>query len=847
MKLWWRLTWRDLARNPRFALLFVLNLALGLTGFLLIGSFAASLDRHLDDHLREMLTADLVVRSARPLTEQESTRIRLASGAESRLARQISFYTMIKGERNARLIRIVAIDAAHPLYGEMRHADGADHQQAMRRLQLRPQLLMTRETADALDATTGSRLSIGEAAFEVAGLLTQEPGAEFSGLDLAPTVYLGLPQVEATGLIRFGSRVRHSLLIRLPEASDPGRVAAEINTALPPGTTGETDVRVITAADVNRRLQRTVALFRTYLGLAGIISLFLAGIAAAYLFRQHLHARLKETAILMSLGASRPHCLALHAGKLGLLGAMATLLAALLTRLGLPLFARPFRDLVPGNLHLAVDPASMAVALAVATLGSLLFCLPVYLGLFSVRPLHLLQGRLPTETNGTPWAPLAFSLVPTLALLFALASIEAGSPAIGAIFTAGLAGLVLLFLGLGLLLLAGCHRWAAWASLTVRIVLRNLHRNRIPALSLFTATATAMLLAGLIPQAERGLISEIAEPEGLSVPALFLIDIQEDQRQPLADFFHASGARLSPLSPMVRGRILRVNDEPFARWRDHHPDEPGLSRRTEFNFSSREYLDASETVVRGKPMQPAPWNGEGLFEISLEEQFAKRLGAGLGDRLVFDIQGIELAGQVVNLRKVRWNSFQPNFFMLLQPGVLDEAPKTFLASVSAVRPEEKQALVRRLSSQFANISVIDVSRMVEQLRQLTLRLTGSLRFMAALAVATGLVAIFAIARQETLRREREINLLRVLGAGIGRIRALTMLEFGLVGGAAALAALTLSTGVSYGIAWLLFDRLWQFNLATGLFLLVAAPLVAAVTALLAADAVIRRKPTALLG
>ena len=246
-------------------------------------------------------------------------------------------------------------------------------------------------------------------------------------------------------------------------------------------------------------------------------------------------------------------------------------------------------------------------------------------------------------------------------------------------------------------------------------------------------------------------------------------------------------------------------------------------------------------------MRAEPWNGEGLFEISMEEQFSKRLGVGIDDRLVFDVQGIELEGRVVNLRKVRWNSFQPNFFMLLQPGVLDEAPKTYLASVSRVAPGEKQALIRRLAGAFANISVIDVSRLVEQLRHITLRLTGSLRFMAALAMATGLVAVFAIARQETLRREREINLLRVLGAGIGRVRTLTMLEFGLVGGTAALSALALSTGVSYGVAWLLFDRIWRFNLGAGLLMLVAATLVSGFTALVAADSVIRRKPTALLG
>jgi putative ABC transport system permease protein len=137
--------------------------------------------------------------------------------------------------------------------------------------------------------------------------------------------------------------------------------------------------------------------------------------------------------------------------------------------------------------------------------------------------------------------------------------------------------------------------------------------------------------------------------------------------------------------------------------------------------------------------------------------------------------------------------------------------------------------------------------MVEQLGDIGGQLTNSLRFMAWLAMATGLVAVISIARQEALRREREINLLRVLGAGINRIRMLVMLEFGFWGGMAALAATLLSYGCSYAVAWWLFDRIWRFQWQSGLVLLVVAPLLCAVIAALAADSVIRRKPVALLG
>ena len=398
------------------------------------------------------------------------------------------------------------------------------------------------------------------------------------------------------------------------------------------------------------------------------------------------------------------------------------------------------------------------------------------------------------------------------------------------------------------LLLVGCRGLAARASLTLRIVLRNLYRNRLAAASLFTALAAALLLVALIPQAERGLQAEVSRPEGMELPDLFLVDIQTEQRQALVDFFRDGGPQLSALAPMVQGRIVQINGVSFADWRQRHADsEDRFFQRTEFNFSSRDQLDPSEALVRGRPLRSEAWTGQGPFEISMEQQFSQRLGVGIGDRLVFDIQGIELEGEVVNLRRVRWNSFQPNFFLLFQRGVLDEAPRTYLTSVSQVNAAQKHDLTRRLSGAFPNLSVIDVSRVVEQLDEIADRLAGALRFMAGLAMVTGLVAVFAIARQEALRREREINLLRVLGASIGRVRLLTMLEFGLVGAMAGLTAVLLSYAASFAVAWLLFDRLWRFDWLSALLLFAGATLACAGTALFAADSALHRRPVALLG
>jgi putative ABC transport system permease protein len=845
-----RLGWRGLSRNRRFSALFIINLALGLTGFILIGSFGASLSRHLDAHLKEILTADLVLQASRPLNEQEIALSHTSAGPGSRFSRQISLYTMVKGNGVSRLAQIVAIDEAYPLYGSFHSAVEPFDDKVITNLQQQRQLVMSREAARSFALAPGDVLQIGQVGYALAAYIARDPGGDFTGLFLAPKIYMGLLQLQESGLLRFGSRVTYQHFVRLPDAANAAAVAAQLTTALAELSPKAPEVRVSTTVDVNRRLGRVIGYFSSFLGLAAMVSLGLAGLAAAFLFREHLRGGLKAIAILLSLGASRGQCLVLSMGELALLGLTAAGCSIALAWLLLPLFGRLFIGIIPANLHLRIDPVAALATLVIGILGSLLFCLPVYRRILEVRPLWLLREEIENAPAPGKAALKHFAaLLPALGLLLLLTLLLSHSPFQGLGFTAGLLVLVAVFALMAKLLFAGCRRWSHTNSLTWRIVWRNLYRNRLAASAVFVALGMALLLVNLIPQVEKGLTAEIGQPEGLELPDLFLIDVQEEQRQPLHLFFQGERAALSPLAPMVQGRIVSINGLPFASWRQQHSngDERGL-RRTEFNFSSREQLDASETVVEGPSMSTVPWAADANqpFAISMEQEFGKRLQVGIGDRMVVDILGIELEGQVVNLRKVRWNSFQPNFFMLVQKGVLDDAPKTYLASVSRVEKEKKEVLVNRLTAAFPNVSVIDVSGTVAQLSSIAGQLSQSLRFMAGLAMAIGLVTVVSIARQEALRREREINLLRVLGAGIGRIRTILILEFTVLSAAAALAALLLSVLCSLGISWLLFDRLWQFQWLSSAFLLLAVPLTCALTALLAADSVIRRKPTALL-
>ncbi len=209
------------------------------------------------------------------------------------------------------------------------------------------------------------------------------------------------------------------------------------------------------------------------------------------------------------------------------------------------------------------------------------------------------------------------------------------------------------------------------------------------------------------------------------------------------------------------------------------------------------------------------------------------------------MQGIFLKGRVVNFRKVRWNSFQPNFFLLFQDGVLDDAPKTFLASVSHDSEERRRDLKQKITKAFPNVSVIDVTQMAGKILSITDQLSVSVQFMAWFFIAAGLVLIFSIARHEALKNQNQINLLKVLGAGNAAVRAITLLEFGFTGCAAALSGIGVSFGFSFAIAWYFFDSLWQRDPLTSLIILVLTTLISMGTALMASQKVLNSKPAGL--
>jgi putative ABC transport system permease protein len=357
----------------------------------------------------------------------------------------------------------------------------------------------------------------------------------------------------------------------------------------------------------------------------------------------------------------------------------------------------------------------------------------------------------------------------------------------------------------------------------------------------------------LLPQLKVSLKQDLVAPENLKLPSLFMFDIQDEQLDPLKQFLASKNLSLQQLSPLIRARILKVNGTAFERaeeegqFQTREEENKARFRNRGVNLSYREKLTESETLKEGRDFSGVfdPNSGKPA-EISVEAKFAEQMGFQLHDKLVFDIQGIEIEGEIVNFRNVKWNSFQPNFFIQMQPGVLDEAPKTWLTSIASLPREQVNRLQTDLVRQFPNISMVDVHRVIEKVLEVSDQMSWSLELMAALSLFAGFVVLFSIASYEVRRRSWDLNLLKIFGASQKSLFQYLLAEFGLLGFLSSFFGVLVSLVLSYVLSRIFFEGTYQFDLTWPLASLVMVTLLSILILWFLSRRVIQEHPAELL-
>jgi putative ABC transport system permease protein len=755
-----------------------------------VGFFTDRVGRALAQQANMLLGADLALISDHPLDtgfEREALRRGLQT------AHTLSFPSMVlRGER-AQLAEIKAVSRNYPLRGQLRVAPqpfSPDH--ASSEIPEVGTAWLDERLFKQLDAGAGAGLEVGTSHLAVSAVLTQEPDRAGVLFNIAPRLLMNIQDIPATGLIQEGSRVGYRLLV----AGEVGTVESFRTWAAARLKRGE---RLEGVSDARPEIRAALARAERFLGLAALTSIILAAVAVVMATRRFMVRHLDNCAVMRCLGAQQRLIFRLYLIQFLLLGMLASLIGCLLGYLGQMVLAQRLGSMVTAELPLpSMLPAVQGILTGMVTL--LGFSLPFLQQLKHVPALRVLRREL-----GPPGRFGLFGFALGLAGISGLVLWQAGDIRLGSYALAGLFAATLVAALLALLLIRALSGIRLQASASWRYGLANIVRRAGGSVAQVSAFSLGMLMLLLLTVVRGDLMQSWQSTLPADAPNRFVINIQPDQVQPLRGFFHDRHLSSPVLYPMVRGRLLAVNSKPVVT--AEHPDERAqrLLER-EFNLSWSERLPDDNQLVAGKWWIPG---GHGGAQLSVEEGIATTLGIKLGDELTYSVGGATFNARVASLRKVNWDSFRVNFFVIASPGVLEKFPASYITSLHL--PDAQGGLLDEMVKAFPNLTVIDVAAVMNEVRTIMDRVAGAVEFVFLFTWLMGFTVLYAAIAATRDERVYETAILRTLGASRRQLLAGLFAEFAGIGMLAGLVAALGASGTSYFLSTRILVLPYVFN------------------------------------
>ena len=781
-----RLSLRQFQRGLRSGELQVMGLALvlALAAVSAVGFFTGRVHTAVQEQAGESLAADLVLSSGEPMTARFT---QIADKAGVRTAQVMDFPTVLFNGNETVLTNIHAVSDGYPLRGRVRvSTQPFGPAQAVRDIPASGTVWVEARVLTTLGLKVGDLLQIGKLKARIAYVIAYLPDGGFGFTSLAPKLLLNYADVPATGLVNTNSRVRYRLLM----AGSPEVIAGlemNLDKQLPAGVEMQ-DVR-----DSRRELVDATDSAQRFLALAALVSVLVSAVAMILAARRYATHYTDTVAVLKCLGLTRRRVqvlLLLELLWLGILACVVGVLIGFLAQYGL---VAALKGLLPADL----PTASFIPALSAFGIGIVLligFALPPLMRLGDTPPARVLRrDLLPPPVRG--YVIYAAAILATLILTWwQVRELKlALYVLLGLVITVGV-------LALGAILLLMVMRpLRHGAGLGWRYGLANLNRHRRDAVIQMVAFGIGIMVLLLLGLVRGNLLSSWRTSLPTDAPNQFIINIQPDQRATVQNFFTAHGLAAPTLFPIVRARLTAINGVDVSKI--HFVDQRAqhmLNR--EANLSWSETLPAANTLTAGHW-----WNASEAKQplASLEEDFAKQLKLNVGDKLTFDIGGTPTTVTIASLRKIRWDSFQPNFFVELSPGALSGYPATWITSVYL--PPQKAVILADLVRQLPSLTIFDVDAILEQVRHLMDQASLAVEYVFLFTLGAGVVVLLAAVQATRDERRFEAAVLRALGASRRLLRSAAAAEYAALGFVAGLlGALTASL-----VAWLLASRVFS--------------------------------------
>jgi putative ABC transport system permease protein len=800
----WSLAWRESRTARRRLLLYMSSISLGVAALVAIDSFSANIIQSVKNQSRALMGGDISFNSSKPFSQPMERLFDSLSHQGISLARVTTFPSMAVVPRTAgtRFAQVRGVTDNYPFYGDIVTEPAGRwpmlHQGANAIVD--PALLIS------LNAKVGDTLRLGFGTFTIVASIKDVPAAAGIAEMLGPRIFIPSKYVAETQLLVFGSTADRIVLAKLPPKADPDKFIKPLRKRVE-----DEQVRVRTVTQTEAATEDAIENLSNFIGIVGLVALLLGGIGVASGVRAFVARKIDTVAVLRCLGASSGQVLAIYvvqAAAMGLVGAAAGAALGVAVQFLLP---RILTDFLPIDVRVTLVPVAILTGLAVGGWIALVFALRPLLALRNVSPLQTLRRDTDAEVLRMRWsdAPrIGVDLAMVLSVV-AIALARARTPQ-QALWMSAATGFAILALSGSAALLS----WAARKGLrsgwpyVVRQGVANLYRPGNQTRAVVLALGFGAFLVSTLYLVQHNILRRFTTAAEESRGDVVFFDVQEDQEGALDSLVRSRGYEVVETAPVVTMRIAAINGKKVSDMRPVSPRQRGRASwalRREFRSTYRDKPAASETIVDGK------WFGASALrapqdtgEISMEEGIATELNIKLGDVVTWNVQSVDIPTRVTSLRKVIWTRFEPNFFVVFAPPVLQAAPKQYVLLAQVKDPIGVALLQRAAVNRFPNVSSIDLTAIKRTVDRIVNKVSLAIRFMALFSLAVAIPVLFSAVAATRRARVREGVLLKTLGATRGQIARILLAEYSLLGVLGGLTGMLLSLAGGWAVVRYIF-------------------------------------------
>jgi putative ABC transport system permease protein len=823
LSLLWLLIRRQWRTNSLPLLALAVMIAVGSLSTVML--LTSRMQQAVNQQTSETLGADAIVKSIDPIADAW---INKAQQLNLRTSVATSFTTMVSYNDALQLSALKAVDANYPLYSGLtteppltKNPNGPTIEPG--KVWLDPIL------SGDLNAQVGDTVQIGVANFTIAGLIQDEPDRSLQFINFAPRALISAADLSATQLIQPGSNVTYQL--SLAGESQP---LEEFLIWVKPQLASSQ--QIVALGDTQPQLNSIILRLQNYFSLVALFAVGLAGVAIAVVARHYTRQQYDICALFRCLGANQTTYLYWQCGVLlavGVIGAIAGCLIGYLTHYAvlqaLSLWLSSVAELPPPKLWLLSISGVQGILIMLA------FAVPPLLRLREVSPLRLLRKDLtpPSPSNYFSYGLAAVGLI--ILLIWQTQQVWLSVKLIGVIFAGILVLLPLLYFSIkGIINIASRSKktYLFVHLLSLRTQLGNASMQVI-------ATTLVLTLLILLQSLRANLINEWQGQLPENTPNQFLINISSSQIDPIRQLLTEHHLAVPTFYPIVAGRLAAVNDKPISL-ADYPPDEAPNALRRALQLTWTDKLPIDNIVTSGKWFEPNNTHPA----ISMDQKTADQLNVHLNDTLTFMIGAQAISAPVTSMRDIEWGSFQPNFFVIFTPGVLDNFAHTYITSFYL--PNADKDLRYKFHNEFPNVSLIDIGTIIRNAQSLLGSASNAIEITLLFSLAAAVIVLITIFYTSFQQRYLTNAILRSIGARSSQLIMAILIEYIILAVLSGAIAIVMINVAWWWLAHYVFNFAYEFNVLTSLYTLLVAIAIYSLMGLLGAIRLIRPSAQRLL-